>query len=636
MATLHKNLPSAELHQPFAHGLDADKSATPVLNDWYYATDTKILYKCDVAGSWVVFPDVTSSPTLVGLTLTGLTISQPIVTNTLQALVSLAYTGATSFRKNLGLETTDSPAFAGLTLGTLSGLLKATTGVIGAGSATCDDLADGTTYKRTHNDFTDTYKGYLNQSVQSGASPTFAGLVIGSLAGVLKAASGTVSGSATCDDIADGSTYVRLTSTKNGYLTQNVSTGASPSFAGLSVGGADTAYLFLVHGVTKGVRIGVNATGGLVEGVDNTGIGSYQPLMLGGSNISFTVSNVEKMTIAASTGLVTLVNNLMLGNTTPAGSTTPRNIDLGGTYSTVAGNYPKLIVYDDGAGNIYGLGVSSTQFDYMAPTSASHVWYNNAVEFMRLASTGMLTIPGNLPITWGAGAISTGMLTVGKPGLGLGSAFFHINTSNADYCSGLAIDGSYNAGTYLSTINLTAYGVKAGGGFASNLVLSTTTGTGIIEGLRVLADGTVNLPVGLSIASLAGFLFGTAGAVSALAGSARFKVATVQKDISSVANFAVTGVGFTPSAVILIGVIPNQANLSIGFVDAGRAGESIYTQAAATFGANTSAGVIASPTAVDLTIIDVVSYDSGGVTFSNTHAGGVPTGTVTFYVLCIR
>lgn len=60
-----------------------------------------------------------------------LTASLPVVTNTDKVLASLAYTGATSFRKNLGLETDDSPTFAGLTIGTLGGVLKGLAGVVG-------------------------------------------------------------------------------------------------------------------------------------------------------------------------------------------------------------------------------------------------------------------------------------------------------------------------------------------------------------------------------------------------------------------------------------------------------------------------------------------------------------------------
>lgn len=46
----------------------------------------------------------------------GLTASLPVVTDADKVLASLAYTGATSFRKNLGLETSNSPTFAGLVI----------------------------------------------------------------------------------------------------------------------------------------------------------------------------------------------------------------------------------------------------------------------------------------------------------------------------------------------------------------------------------------------------------------------------------------------------------------------------------------------------------------------------------------
>lgn len=57
-----------------------------------------------------------ASPVFVALTLTGLTASLPVVTNVSKVLASLAYTGTTSFRKNLGLETSDSPTFSNVNL----------------------------------------------------------------------------------------------------------------------------------------------------------------------------------------------------------------------------------------------------------------------------------------------------------------------------------------------------------------------------------------------------------------------------------------------------------------------------------------------------------------------------------------
>jgi hypothetical protein len=78
-----------------------------------------------------------SSPTFVGLTLSGLTASLPIVTNASKALASVSYA---AFKASLaiaqadvaGLTTASSPTFAGLTLAAFSGFVKATAGVLSA------------------------------------------------------------------------------------------------------------------------------------------------------------------------------------------------------------------------------------------------------------------------------------------------------------------------------------------------------------------------------------------------------------------------------------------------------------------------------------------------------------------------
>lgn len=51
-------------------------------------------------------------------------------------------------------------------------------GYTGIVTLTQDDIGNGTTYKQTHNDFTDTYKGYLNQAVTTTSSPTLNDLTI--------------------------------------------------------------------------------------------------------------------------------------------------------------------------------------------------------------------------------------------------------------------------------------------------------------------------------------------------------------------------------------------------------------------------------------------------------------------------
>ena len=53
----------------------------------------------------------------------------------------------------------------------------------------------------------------------------------------------------------------------------------------LSISVADQVLGFLYRGATKGIRIVTQSNGSYIEGVDNTGSGSYEPLFLGGSYV---------------------------------------------------------------------------------------------------------------------------------------------------------------------------------------------------------------------------------------------------------------------------------------------------------------------------------------------------------------
>jgi hypothetical protein len=85
----------------------------------------------------------------------------------------------------------------------------------------------------------------------------------------------------------------------------------------------DSATKILVQGTAKGVRIGTSTTGGYVEGVDNTGTGSYQPLTINGSNVTISASASVIATISSAglgvTGAVTATTFLKSGATTVAG-----------------------------------------------------------------------------------------------------------------------------------------------------------------------------------------------------------------------------------------------------------------------------------------------------------------------------
>lgn len=165
--------------------------------------------------------------------------------------------------------TSASPTFAGLTLTAFSGIMKATAGVLSAGTVTLDDILDGVTYARvlasdinsgrvTYLSEAGTAFGMtmvangadrvltmdgnvtLDQSVSTISSPTFAGLTLTGLTGILTATAGVVSaGSATMDDIADGATYGRvlLTSLTSNEVTK-LTDAAGDNFT-VALGGSD-------------------------------------------------------------------------------------------------------------------------------------------------------------------------------------------------------------------------------------------------------------------------------------------------------------------------------------------------------------------------------------------------------------
>ena len=139
--------------------------------------------------------NTTASPTFVGLTLSGLTASVPIVTDANKALASVTYA---AFKASLaiaqadvsGLTTASSPTFAGMTLTGFSGFLKATAGVLGAGALVDADIPDDITLtnitqisNRSHTSLSDigtlthaAIDSYLDQSVKTTAAPTFTGI----------------------------------------------------------------------------------------------------------------------------------------------------------------------------------------------------------------------------------------------------------------------------------------------------------------------------------------------------------------------------------------------------------------------------------------------------------------------------
>ncbi|HEY2973412.1 MAG TPA: hypothetical protein VGJ48_12940 [Pyrinomonadaceae bacterium] len=107
-------------------------------------------------------------------------------------------------------------------------------------------------------------------------------------------------------------------------------------------------------------------------------------------------------------GTTAPLQKLQIGNNTSTSTSTPDAISLGATYSSTAGANPKIRLFDNNAGVVYGLGVSSNQFEFMAPTGVRYSWSINGAEKLRLDASGNVGIGTTSPGTFFGGISGSG------------------------------------------------------------------------------------------------------------------------------------------------------------------------------------------------------------------------------------
>jgi len=111
--------------------------------------------------------------------------------------------------------------------------------------------------------------------------------------------------------------------------------------------------------------------------------GSAANAITGSADITFALGMLR---LTKLTGI-----NLQLGDLTSTATATPAQINLGGTFSNAAGANPKLVLYDNGAGAQYGIGIAASMMFHYVPATVTHRFYVGAATAMILGTTGIST-----------------------------------------------------------------------------------------------------------------------------------------------------------------------------------------------------------------------------------------------------
>lgn len=176
-----------------------------------------------------------------------------------------------------------------------------------------------------------------------------------------------------------------------------------------------------------GVEVGWTGTQGRVLAFDRS-TSTRLPFQIDAASVDIRPAGSVVATFSTTglsiTGALSATGNGALGNDTVAATATPINLDLGGTYSSAAGLNLKLKLFN-GGGSLYGFGVSASQIDYVAPSSANHAFWLGTNKFVSISTAG-------ISVT-GTGTF-TGDVTVPDEAYGAGwDGSLEVPTKNALY-----------------------------------------------------------------------------------------------------------------------------------------------------------------------------------------------------------
>ncbi len=332
---------------------------------------------------------------------------------------------------NLALNPLYSPTFAGLTLTGLSGVLKATAGVV-SGSATTSDLAEGSnqyfTSARVRNAISakalsglywDSTLGKMEilDTIPGGGTIAYPSSIVfnsrGQITNYTNGTTGVTSITGTTNQVIASASTGAVTLS----LPQSIATTSSPTFANLRLNGyLDTsptfgtpfsfsAYSFFVFKAAypegsfgagcDGTTLWYNSDSGhrwYCAGVDKMYLKNNGNLGIGGD------PGLNKLYVngGISSG------SLSTGGISSTGLTSNGTIRAFGTVgdSSTKANYSVMAYENTIANECYGIGVESSNLWFNS--NSSFKWYSQGVNCASLSSTGRITLAGGFQANSGS------------------------------------------------------------------------------------------------------------------------------------------------------------------------------------------------------------------------------------------
>lgn len=421
--------------------------------------------------------------------------------------------GISTINPSCLLDVNGATKVSSLTIGSLNGILKASSGVI-SGLATTSDLTEGSnlyfTTARARSSMSGgtgvTYSsadGVINigQAVGTSSTPTFGGMTLTGLSGWVKATTGVLSAtSISTTDVSEGS---------NLYFTQararsSLSAGTGISYDS-STGIISNAYALPSSVTFSDVTVTDLTSSRLVYANNSKKLASVASLgtFISGTAYKVTVNDPGNGTISIT--LPSVVNLSYLGIDTASPSTRLHVVGSGlfdpgttgdPTVGVIGGLGDRLILTPGTVSAYpYALGISSSTMWYSVPTSKEHRWYVGGTSMGYINGSRMVI--GTDPGTTGFGKLEVSTSVSASLNSPPYTAALLDSTNQAvGTGSSLCFAGRYDGTTALTTSALikASKSTATSGETGFDLVFATRpNGVSITEAMRILSNGRVGI-----------------------------------------------------------------------------------------------------------------------------------------------